>query len=333
MIKVCLFLPVVLLLISCSPKKEGPNLFISPDPNITSDNFADSLLKKVKHYSYEPYYFLEIKNILGCTFEILVNDVPTFKFFQEDQVSAEVDVQLMILKSGPQKITYKLYPIGKRENGDVIDKLPDWTEVDLNILKINKKKVDPYMTKEVVLEHHSLKKPDGKTFIAADESYYEHSFTFNAQVPYENKGWSNSKDLRKMDQKELLQKTAAAYQQVWNLINDKKTDDYFKLTFHSQVEIGQSGYIGQQEIEDVISDELFPFKESSYKIEPLENYKMVLYGDGKLVCLELNSSDPRLRKEYALWGKYKNESGNTRARFTGLYLHIPEGKTGFEVIR
>lgn len=300
---------------------------------INASNISEKIFKSVKHYPEEPYYFLEIKNILGCTFEILVNDVPTFKFFQEDQVSAEVDVQLMILKSGPQKITYKLYPIGKRENGDVIDKLPDWTEVDLNILKINKKKVDPYMSKEILLEHHSLKKPDGKTFIAAGENYYEHSFTFNAQVPYENKGWSNSKDLRKMDQKELLQKTEAAYQQVWNLINDKKADDYFKLTFHSQAEIGQSGYIGQEEVDDVVSDELFPFKEPSYKIEPLENYKMVLYGDGKLVCLEQNNTNPLLRKEFVLWGKYKNESGNTRARFTGLYLHIPEGKTAFEVIR
>ena len=300
---------------------------------INASNVSEKIFKSIKYYPEEPYYFLEIKNILGCTFEILVNDIPTFKFFQEEQVSAEVDVQLMILKSGPQKITYKLYPIGKRENGDVIDKLPDWTEVNLNILKINKKKVDPYMSKEILLEHHGLKKPDGKTFIAAGENYYEHSFTFDAQVPYENKGWSNSKDLRKMDQKELLQKTEAAYKQVWNLINDKKADDYFKLIYHSQVEIGQSGYTEQEEINNVIKDKSLPFKESSYKIEPMDNYKMVLYGDGKLVCLEQNNSDPRLRKEYVLWGKYKDEDGNTIAMFTSLYLHIPEGKTGFEVIR
>ena len=333
MIKIGFCISVMLFFISCSPKQEGADMFIASDPTITSDNFAASLLKKVKHYPQEPYYFLEIKDIRGCTFEILVNDVPTFKFFQEEQISAEVDVQLMILKSGTQKITYKLYPIGKRENGDVIDKLPDWTKVDLNLLKVNMTRDDPYMSKEVLIEHHSLKQPDGKSFIAAGKNYYEHSFTFDAQIPYENKSWSTSKDLSKMDQRELLQKTKAAYQQVWNMINDGRTDDYFGLTFRSQAEICQSGYTKQQEILDVVKDELLLFENSSFQMQPLENYKMVLYGNGRLVSLEQISANPLLRKEFVLWGKYRNEKGNTRARFISLYLHIPEGKTAFEAIR
>ncbi|MBB5636265.1 hypothetical protein HDE68_002153 [Pedobacter cryoconitis] len=58
-----------------------------------------------------------------------------------------------------------------------------------------------------------------------------------------------------------------------------------------------------------------------------------LYGNGNLVCLEQNSMDIRFRGESALWGKYKNKKGSTIGNFYKLYLHIPKGKTAFEIIR
>ena len=79
---------------------------------------------------------------------------------------------------------------------------------------------------------------------------------------------------------------------------------------------------------------LEPFSIKTYKPEPLENYKMVFYGDGKIVALEQTSMDVRLRGEGALWGLSNDEDEN--AYFHYRYLYLPEGKKledGLEVIR
>ncbi|MBB6272817.1 hypothetical protein HDF26_003277 [Pedobacter cryoconitis] len=306
---------------------------MSTNPKLTSKNFIETMSKAVKHYPEEPYYFLEINNIVGCAYEILINDVPVFKYYDDGQVTSQIDIQYYMLKSGPQKITYKLYPIGKREDGDVINTLADWTRVDLNLLKIDKTVKDPYLRKKVLLEHHSPNKPDGRTFMGAGLKYYENSFTFDAQLPYENKGWANSVDLSKMDQKELLQKTETAYKLIWQLLDEHQTEDFFGYLYAKEIETCQSEYSSNEDLKETLDAYLKPFTKSSYKLEPLANYKMSLYGNGKLVCLEQNSMDIRFRGESALWGKYKNDKGSVIGNFRKLYLHIPKGKTAFEIIR
>jgi len=54
-----------------------------------------------------------------------------------------------------------------KENGDAIHTLPDWTGVELILLKIDKTGKDPYLRKKLLPEHHSPKKPDGMTFMGA----------------------------------------------------------------------------------------------------------------------------------------------------------------------
>jgi hypothetical protein len=59
---------------------------------------------------------------------------------------------------------------------------------------------------------------------------------------------------------------------------------------------------------------------------------MVFFGDGRLVCLRQTNTEVRVREKSALWGKYKDANGNTRADFHNLYLYIPKGK-GLEYIQ
>jgi len=84
---------------------------------------------------------------------------------------------------------------------------------------------------------------------------------------------------------------------------------------------------------EVVETYLRPTTAKSYKMQPLENYRLAIYGNGKLVCLEQKSTDLRLRSRSALWAKYKDDDDNVIASFISLYLHIPKGKTNFEVIR
>ena len=300
---------------------------------LTRKNYVDVMSNKIKKYPTEPYYFLEIENILGCTYEIFVNDMPVFKYYSDKQLSSQIDIQWYLLKSGPQKITYKLYPIGKRENGDRIDELLDWTKFEINLLSIDKSKPNPYMSKKVLMEYKAPNNSQNNKFVGSGQKFYESIFTFNAKLPYENAGWSRSMDLRKIDRSKLLKMTVSAYTDMWNLINDKKEDAFLSCFYKKEVESSQSEYSHQEDLSGDLEAYLKPFSESSFKLEPIQDYKLCIYGDGKIAALELNSADIRMKGKSALWGTYKNAAGSTIGNFRKLYLHIPKGKTAFEIIR
>jgi hypothetical protein len=85
-------------------------------------------------------------------------------------------------------------------------------------------------------------------------------------------------------------------------------------------------------IKEAWNEFIVAYDNPTYELEPFENYKMVFFGDGRLVCLRQTNTEVRVREKSALWGKYKDANGNTRADFHNLYLYIPKGK-GLEYIQ
>ena len=77
---------------------------------------------------------------------------------------------------------------------------------------------------------------------------------------------------------------------------------------------------------------LDPFTISNYQMQPLENYKLKFYGDGKIVCLELTSQEAKMRGKSALWAKF-GEGDEMMFDFFKFYLYIPEGEDELVMIR
>jgi len=331
--RILLFVVLILGLMGCGQKPQSENEIMETSPKLTSKNYIGTMLKAVKHYPNEPYYYLFI-NHQACYFEILVNDLPVYKYFKDGQMVTPTDIFYAIKKSGKQKITYKLYPQTEREEGEGFKTLLDWTSMKIEVFQRNKADTvgNAFASEKEVLKHINLTKPDQKTFIASGKEYYEYAFTFDAIVPYKNEGWENSEDLSKWDQKKLLAKTENAYKQVWQLFKDHREDEYFHLIGKKEIETSQAEYSSKIDLEETLNSYLKPFADPSYDLQPLNDYKLVLYGK-KLVCLELISLDKKLRGKSALWIQFKNENGNKIAHFRKLYLHIPKGKTNFEIIR
>ena len=92
-----------------------------------------------------------------------------------------------IMKSGTQKVTIQLFPLGEVDGKryDTID--PD----DSFRLKIyardQNKKYEPFQY-DYLFEH--------EVEITDSTPYFEETITFEAEVPYELEGWQNSQDLR-----------------------------------------------------------------------------------------------------------------------------------------
>jgi hypothetical protein len=97
--------------------------------------------------------------------------------------------------------------------------------------------------------------------------------------------------------------------------------------------------ISEYRDKDYIQEGWDEFKEpynSTYKILPLLPYKMVFYGDGKMVALVTTSIDVRYRSKSTLYGEYIDKDGDESFNFIRTFLYLPEGKKledGLEVIR
>lgn len=299
---------------------------------INAQNYLKEETKYVKHSSNEPLYYVFV-NHEQCFFRILLNDVPIYDYFKDGQIMSPINLNYYINHSGKQRLTYQLLPQTKRTYGEGLKHLTEYTSLKIELYQRNNADTsNGFENQKLLLAHRSATKTDGKTFIADGKDYYEFSLDFDAKVPYQLEGWENSKDLSKMNQKELLAKTEEAYQYYWHLIKDKKMDEYFRLGFKSDVTEIISTYMSKENLKEGEAEDKFMFSEPTFKLEPLINYKMHLFGNGKIVCLEQTSEDLRLKNKTAIWGKYKTTEGETRVRYKKLYLHIPKGKDTFEIL-
>ena len=309
---------------------------------LTKDNYVATMLKEIKHYPKEPFYQIYVANSL-CVYELLVNDFPIHKQYRYEQLATPIHINVNILKSGKQKVTIRLYPAPAEFNGRNGEFLSPDTKCDISVEVNDNAKGLPV---DGNIELQEIKMPTViamlgekndiaiKEFAGKGKKYFEHSFYFDAQVPYVNKGWSEGQDLRKLDQKELEKEVVSFYKKQWNIINDKKADDLFSYLYLKEKETTQAEYEVEKELKENLNSYLEAFTIKDYKLEPLEKYKLVFYGDGKMVTLEQNSLDVRLRGKSALWAKYKDD-GTTMADFPKYNLYLPQSKSlnQLEVIR
>ncbi|MFI0430155.1 hypothetical protein [Mariniflexile sp. HMF6888] len=219
MIKSITLFFVISFLVACGQEKKTESIShdekinIMQNPDINSQNFVSKVLEKVKHYPKEPIYYMRLSKV-NCHIEVLVNNMPVYEDYEMDIVATPIDINAGILKSGKQKLTYRLYPLGDLEkemyeNGESYPTLTDFTRLSIWIIQMDNKG-EQKLKDEVEVMHHINLTDENDNFIASGESYYEFSFEFQAEVPYEVEGWINGQDLTKLDQK-LLEEKALEY--------------------------------------------------------------------------------------------------------------------------
>ena len=309
------------LLINFSCSQQNNKQQTSTMNEITSANFVEKVSEQIKHYDYEPLYFLRVQHY--GHYELLVNDVPVFKYYRDASYGSPIEINNAILKTGKQKVTFRLFS----EKG--FDETDDFN-IKVGVLDNKGRK---HIEDERLVATYITKSGE----LPVGQNYYEGNFMFDATVPYDNKGWSEGQDLTKFDKKELESAVVTFYKKMWNIYNDKnRKEAQFPLIVEREREIGKSKYYEKKDIEDIIQEFLLPYTNETYVMQPIENYKMVFYGDGKLTGLEQTTSDIRLRGQSAFWAKYKTAKGSNMAYATRILLYLPLGKRledGLQIIR
>lgn len=79
----------------------------------------------------------------------------------------------------------------------------------------------------------------------------------------------------------MLAKTEKAYHYYWELIRDKKINDYARLGFRSDIDEVLSLYMDKETLKAKTEGEKEFFLFPGFKIKPMENYRMKIYGNGK----------------------------------------------------
>ncbi len=321
---------------ACSQQKNKESTMIISGQDISAQNITDRLSRDVKFYSKEPVYKLSYENYY-CYFELFVNDILVFKDFENPLAGSAVEINHAVFKSGEQKIHYKMYPVGKvKATGEVYDSFPDIAYLKFKLKSYDKKDLTAndivyteYRTPGTILEkteyHEDIK------FEGAGRTYYEGSFTINVDVPYElHPAFEDAQDLRKMDAKTVESLLLQEYHKLRESYQRKDLDQIARAaygTYQTQMvtEYAERDLVRKawEEIVDIV-------KTPSFEVQPLAQYKLCFFADGRLATLMLDTNDSKFRGNNALWAKV-NYKGALRPFFITRYFYMPKGQNELQV--
>jgi hypothetical protein len=301
--------------------------------DITVDNYVDRMVAQVQHYDKEPMYFLRPSQN-SCVYEILVNDYPVYKNYRTGQLGTPIEINHAILQSGTQTVTVRLYPLGdlmERNYGKegYISTLLNNTRMIMRVVKYEAYNISDELEDEItVIKHTSPTKEGTNEFIGAGLPYYEYSFTFEAEVPYINKGWTDGQDLTKFDKEELEKQTLQCYNDYIYIYKNQDINSLLKLYYLSETRVQQSEYHDKEKIKRILNERKKSLEFKNKEFQPVKDYIMNFYGNNRIVALKHPSKEPvdrRLRGRSAFWFLYNNGEGR-RVRFSEIYLYLPKGQ-------
>ena len=277
-------------------------------------------------YKSMPNYYIEGYQS-GCYFELYINGIMVFKHYRNVGLSNHaVNINQNILKSGPQQITIKLYPLGEIDgkNYNTIDPNDSFR---LKIFSRDKNK--PYKAFDYdFLKEHEVKIP-------TSVPYFEETITFNAEVPYELEGWSNSQNLKKMDQNVLEKEVLDFYKKYDDVIYNKDEQTWVDLIKNRELDYFRSVFYNDKKSEEYKEriDSFLEIFDNDYKKRyPLDKYEILFSDNGKIVTLK---SVQRKGKSAFSYGVEKNINGQLQTGRASryLFLHKPKGSNKLEIIR
>ena len=273
-----------------------------------------------KQYKQEPFYYVGIYSA-NIKWELFINDTQAFDHYQGKITSPIVPLNYNILGSGKQKITFRIYP----PNGQaVLGKYASF-RMRLYYRKNFRDKEDP----EIPILNFELPYEQTK-----DLPYFEKSFEFEAEVPYQITGWTKSKDLTKVP--DLEQKVVKKIEELRTILENKDTEAYFQAVMPKLKEKFICLYATQEEIENYFQEYSLTNGEYSkifddIQILPIEDYQIIIEPNNRIVKLRQKDKD-----DFSDGIKFKAIFKENNKESNGSYLfrfHIPEGSDELEVIR
>ncbi|MEN9918024.1 MAG: hypothetical protein RL662_460 [Bacteroidota bacterium] len=273
----------------------------------------DSLLAT---YTTRPAYYVRFGNH-GCLFDLRINDVYTEKMTYPGRIGSTIEpINTEILRSGTNKVSLRIYPFPGEQV--ITEQKPFHLEIIYKDFALPAGK-RPW---------HSVLQMPAITVPAEGLPYYEYEAEFEAEVPYQVTGWSDCIDLRKVPN--IEQKLVTEFKRIRQLMVDHKFEDLRKMLETKHYDIGVPLYQSSAYREELWEEYIADIKEAEAdEWQPIEDYELVFYADGRLVTLE--SKKKKGFPSAIVW--IKSGGGRYRYCYFDMRLGIRKGTDKFVPIR
>lgn len=256
----------------------------------------------------KPLYEFEIKAFY-CLIELYINDILVFCHYEENgSIWIDWPINQYILDSGLQNFELKIIPYKNHKT------LSEKVQLEIGVHAIN---VTEDERTEIIEKHEIeiLNKDKLPVFI--------YKGIFNAWVPYENKGWKDSLDLKKEEENKLLHELLLWNSKLLDIYRFSKIEQYNEIYKEREEEFAISHY--NQYVAN--TNEVFHSKFKDLVSLPDDLYRLVFYANNKIVSVKLPNELPGFTYE----PKIKDEEGLGVSLI--LYFHRKNEGEPLEIIR
>lgn len=290
-----------------------------------SEQTRDSLVNQLRRYDFEPNYQIAIdtKN----SYEILVNDYLINCDYGSFKQWHEFFINWGILKSGKQRLQIRLYPEFIR--GEVSKSLKDEDYLKLTVSYFTWSNDNSGIDKKNEILSYELPKEDmyGNPISYSQKKELIINLEFEANVPYELKGWIDGMVFNKKDSLILKEKLVNIYNGYIYYYKNKMFDKIRNFSLYRSYEIAQSVYSDRGNFQKGYED----LKDEDLNFLPLENYDIYFYGDGKMITLR--RVDNRFLGDSPCIRTYTDDKGVKRFQFFDIFFYQPKGSDKLVLIR
>lgn len=299
----------------------------------TMDTSIKDIYKTVKFKDQAIEYRANIE-VGACSFELLINDVPVQSYFgnANGTFNTSAPINNAILKSGIQKWKLVLYPAYL--NGLQTAALSPNVLLDIEIESLhstaNGKGVRQVYDPISLIKTPTLSTDSGAVYAGSGKPMAVYEGTFEAKVPYQLIGWSDSKNLSEEKEEDLLKEVLSITEKYQNVFREKNTIELEKMVYNKELETQQANFDDKEGSLENWNTYLAAINLSNPEIIPIENYRIRIYGDGKIVSLERtdfpNIGEPVVRMRYI-------KDGRRKIKAMYALFHKPKGAKELEIIR
>lgn len=288
-----------------------------------SNHMGTTLKEQMASYTSKPVYYVEYSSS-GCLVDIRINDSSVQKDYNPGVVGgAVITANTAILKSGKQKVTVRLIPY--RDETLITEKEPF-------TLRIGYKDLIEPSGDEGRPWHWVMEMPP---IVMPEEGlpYYEWSGEFEVKVPYQVVGWSDCIDLREIP--DIEQRVVAKFNEFRQLLIDGKYDELKRLQYSKNYELAVMLYEDENDIEkDHMRNVADGESQDKSGYQPIEDYNLVFYADGRLVTLEKYDKEFKYYHNTALlWYTEEGEDGSVAYNSYLLQFGIRKGTNELVIIQ
>lgn len=310
-------------------QQETYNDLFCPDtamPRLSQEKYVELIEPVVQRYAVEPFYYIYVRNVM-CVYNILVNDMPEHLNYKYQQLASPTLLNTSILRSGKQRLTIRLYPVGEFA-GENYTTFTNDASLGLTLYCRNFR--TGFTEEKVILEYNSPKKNNESgmpVFIAAGKDYYEINLEFDAEVPYTQTGWTDGQDLTKLDAKKLEKETLRFFHKQWLIYKDRKWDAWYSYLYRKEAEVTASLYHSHDDlVERGVEEDKQILKMKDFQIKPMDDCVMTFYGKGRVIRLEQSNPNPLYRSRSSIVASFIDDEGYDSILFRNLYVYLPKGR-------